>query len=99
MTLQIYTNLHHSQFKSQKFSGEGLLAFSRTSPSILARSLPQFRFRPQISDLVFILDLVLWGNYISGGGVNLMHIWCVLVVFLDWEFGIRGYIPREDSLN
>ena len=36
-------------------------------------SLPQFGFRPQILDLVFILDLVLWGNHISGEGVNLMH--------------------------
>ena len=96
MTLQIYTNLHHFQFKSQKFSSEGLPAFSWTSPSIFARFPPSIRVSPSdIGPSVYSRLSALRKPHIWGRG-KFDAFSCVFWVFFlsgNLEFG--GKSPRK----
>ena len=104
MTLQIYTNLHHFKFKSQHFSGDWLLAFSWTSPSIFARFPPSIRVSPSDIGPSVYSRLSALGNHISGGGGEFDAFFifvCVYCFGCFSEVGIwdSGVNPRENSWN
>ena len=96
MTLQIYTNLHHFQFKSQKASSEGLPAFSWTSPPIFTRFPPSIRVSPSdIGPSVYSRLSALRKPHIWEGG-KFDAFSCVFWVFFwsgNLEFG--GKSPRR----